>query len=120
AWIVREPRAVADGLPARLRGVVGNRRGRLPAGVRIRLEGLKRFLAPTAPGPLGFGDTVPKHRRSGLDGQPAKEQIVSDVEEISRQPDTASSTASEETATHVVDIRTTEGAASPRAVHRFT
>ena len=29
---------------------------------------------------------------------------MSDVEEISRQPDTASSTASEETATHVVDV----------------
>ena len=45
---------------------------------------------------------------------------MSDVEEISRQPDTASSTASEETATHVVDIRTSESPASPRAVHRFT
>ena len=45
---------------------------------------------------------------------------MSDVEEISRQPDTASSTASEETATHVVDVRTSESPASPRAVHRFT
>ena len=45
---------------------------------------------------------------------------MSDVEEISRQPETASSTASEETATHVVDIRASEGAASTRAVHRFT
>jgi uncharacterized protein (DUF2252 family) len=55
-----------------------------------------------------------------LGEQLAKERIVSDVEEISRQPDTASSNAAEETATHVVDIRTSESPASPRAVHRFT
>ena len=33
-----EPRTVADGLPARLRRVGGDRRDRLPAGVRIRLS----------------------------------------------------------------------------------